>query len=142
MVRIGNMPIILHIMKHYSFYGHNEFIICGGYKINAIKDYFLNFNNYNLDFTIQIDDGNLSINHHGKLLESGWKISVVNTGEVTNTGGRIKKIQNFVGLEDFFCTYGDGLSDVNINELLRYRSPGRVWVPARSGRLRQSGCRR
>lgn len=118
MIEIGGMPILWHVMKIYSQHGFNEFIICAGYKQHVIKewfaDYFLHTSNITFDFT----KGN-EIIVHDKNIEP-WKVTVVDTGLNTQTGGRVKRIKEYVGDETFMVTYGDGIGDVNIKELVEY----------------------
>lgn len=115
MVEVGGKPILWHIMKIYSHYGFNEFIICCGYKQYAIKEYFANYFRHNCDFTVNLADNSLEIldNH-----SEDWKVTMVDTGLNTLTGGRIKRIEKYIGHEPFLLTYGDGLSDVNIKQTL------------------------
>lgn len=125
MLEIGGMPILWHIMKTYSHYGINEFIICAGYKQNVIKewfaDYFLNTSDVTFDFT----NGNEIVVHNMKT--EPWKVTVVDTGLNTQTGGRVKRIQKYIGNEPFMLTYGDAVGDVNIKELLEYhKSHGKI----------------
>ena len=117
MIEIGGKPILWHIMKIYSSYGYNDFIICCGYKGYIIKEYFLNYYNHQSDFTIDLSNGNIDI--HNKNSEN-WKITLVDTGLDTMTGGRIKRVKEYIGNETFMLTYGDGVSDVNINELVKH----------------------
>jgi glucose-1-phosphate cytidylyltransferase len=120
MVEIGGQPILWHIMKIYSAHGINDFIICCGYKGNLIKEYFANYLLYRSDITFEMQDGN-KIVHENKV--EPWKITLVDTGEKTNTGGRIKKIKNYVRDEDSFClTYGDGVGNVNISSLIKFHN--------------------
>lgn len=126
MIEIGGMPIMWHIMKEYAHYGYNEFIICAGYKQHIIKewfaDYFLNHSDVTFDFT----NGAQDMTVHNAHLEP-WKVTVVDTGLNTMTGGRIKRIQPYVGNEPFLMTYGDGVCDVNIADLVAYhQSHGRI----------------
>lgn len=118
MIEIGGMPILWHIMKLYTHYGVNEFIICAGYKQHVIKewfaDYFLHTSDITFDFT---QDDKIIV--HNKRAEK-WKVTVVDTGLDTMTGGRLKRISNFIGDKPFFMTYGDGVSDVDINALLDF----------------------
>ena len=118
MIEIGEKPILWHIMKLYSFYGFNEFIICCGYKQHVIKEWFANYFLYNCDITFNFTDRN-SMEIHNNLTEP-WKVTLVDTGLDTMTGGRIKRIQKYVGNEEFMLTYGDGVSDINIVELLKF----------------------
>lgn len=115
MVEIGGKPILWHIMKMYDSYGFNEFIICCGYKGQVIKEYFMNYSKYSSDFTIDLSNDTLYI--HNQKSES-WKVTLVDTGLNSMTGGRIKRIRDYVGNETFMLTYGDGLSDININDLV------------------------
>ncbi len=117
MVEIGGKPILWHIMKIYSYYGFNDFIICCGYKGYHIKEYFANYFLHQADITIDLVEN--SINVHKSKAEP-WKITMVDTGLNTLTGGRIKRIQEYVGNETFMLTYGDGVSDVNIPQLLEF----------------------
>jgi glucose-1-phosphate cytidylyltransferase len=118
MVEIGGKPILWHIMKEYSYYGYNEFIICAGYKQNIIKDWCANYFLHTSDVTFDFTKGNEIIIHR-KHAEQ-WKITVVDTGLNTMTGGRIKRVQPYIGNEPFLMTYGDGVCDVNIKELVEY----------------------
>ena len=126
MIEIGSKPILWHIMKEYSHFGHNEFIICAGYKQHIIKEYFANYTLHNSDVTFDFQ-GAQRIKIHNNFSED-WKVTVVDTGFDTLTGGRVKKIQPYIGDdENFFLTYGDGVSDVNISELLKFhKSHGKV----------------
>ncbi|MBQ6360940.1 MAG: glucose-1-phosphate cytidylyltransferase [Lachnospiraceae bacterium] len=119
MVEIGGKPILWHIMKEYSFYGHNEFIICAGYKQNVIKEWFADYFLINSDVTFDYTEGKNDIIVHSRHVEP-WKVTVVDTGLNTMTGGRIKRIRHYIGDERFFMTYGDGVCDVDINKLLEY----------------------
>jgi glucose-1-phosphate cytidylyltransferase len=116
LVEIGNMPIIWHIMKIYSFFGIKEFIICCGYKGYLLKEYFANYSLHSSDVTIDINKNSIEV--HKKNSED-WKITLVDTGEETLTGGRILRIKNYVN-EDFLLTYGDGVADVNIKKLIQH----------------------
>ena len=115
MVEIGGKPILWHIMKIYSHYGFNEFIICLGYKGYFIKEYFANYFLHQSDLTIDLKDNSRQVHNNAS---ENWKITLVDTGLNTMTGGRIKKIQNYIGNEPFLLTYGDGLSNVNISDLV------------------------
>ncbi|HEY3272818.1 MAG TPA: glucose-1-phosphate cytidylyltransferase [Methanocella sp.] len=119
LVEIGEMPILWHIMKIYSYYGFNDFVLCLGYKGNMIKDYFLNFEWFTNDFTLQLGDGNRKTRIHTNSLQN-WNITFANTGEETDTGGRVKKIEKYIDDEDFFLTYGDAVANINIQDLLAY----------------------
>ncbi len=118
LVLIGGKPILWHIMKFYSSYGYNDFILCIGYKGDMIKQYFMEMYWRNNDFTLHLNDRN-SIDYLTNEKEN-WNISIVDTGLETLTGGRIKKIEKYIDEDEFMFTYGDGLSDVNLNDLLAY----------------------
>lgn len=123
MVEIGGKPIIWHIMKIYSQFGFNEFIICLGYKGFFIKEYFANYFLHQSDLTIDLSDNSRQVHNNAS---ENWKITLVDTGLTTMTGGRIKKIQKYVGMEPFLLTYGDGLSNVNISKLVKnHKNSGR-----------------
>lgn len=117
MIEIGGKPILWHIMKIYSHYGFNDFIICCGYKGYVIKDYFHHYYLHQTDITIDLRKN--EIEYHDSSSEP-WRVTLVDTGLNTMTGGRIKRIQRFVGDEPFMLTYGDGVSDVNIRSLLEF----------------------
>lgn len=118
MIRIGGMPIIWHIMKHYSSYGVNDFVICCGYKGYVIKEYFSNYFLHLTDVTINMRENKIKV--HQKRAEP-WNVTLVETGGETMTGGRIKRIKRYIKDEEIFClTYGDGLSDVNIRKLINF----------------------
>jgi glucose-1-phosphate cytidylyltransferase len=117
MVEIGGMPILWHIMKIYAAHGFNDFVVCLGYKGYVVKEYFANYFLHKSDVTI--DMSNNSIKVHDSQAEP-WKITLVDTGNESMTGGRIKRVQSHVGNEPFMLTYGDGVSDVNITELLKF----------------------
>lgn len=125
MVEIGGMPILWHIMKGYSFHGFNEFIICAGYKQEFIKQWFASYHIISSDITFDFSQGNKVIIHQERV--EPWKVTVVDTGMETQTGGRVKRIRPYIGNEPFMLTYGDGVSDVNIPELIRYhRERGKI----------------
>jgi glucose-1-phosphate cytidylyltransferase len=115
MVEIGGYPILWHIMKIYSHYGFNDFIVLTGYKGHVIKDYFLNYYNRYSDITIDLSQNDVQIH---KMRTEPWTVTMLYTGQDTMTGGRIKKAQKYVGTEPFMLTYGDGVSDVNIDKLV------------------------
>ncbi len=117
MIEIGNMPIIWHIMKHYSHYGFNEFVILGGYKQYVIKEYFNNYFLHHSDITFDMAKNEVIV--HAKHAEP-WKVTVLDTGLSTMTGGRIKRAKPYVGNEPFMLTYGDAVSDVDIKKLLSF----------------------
>lgn len=118
MVEIGNMPILWHIMKLYSYYGFNEFVICAGYKQEVIKQWFANYFIHSSDITFDFTKGDEVIVHHQN--SEPWKVTVVDTGLNTMTGGRVKRIKEYIGNEPFMLTYGDGVSNVNIEALFNY----------------------
>lgn len=125
MIEIGGMPILWHIMKEYSAFGLNDFVICAGYKQQMIKEWFNNYFLYTSDVTFDFTEGNKVI-----LLEQRsepWRVTIVDTGEDVMTGGRIKRIQPYIGNETFCMTYGDGVCDVNISKLISFhKSHGKV----------------
>ena len=118
MVEIGDKPILWHIMKEYSTYGFDEFIICAGYKQYVIKEWFADYYLHNSDITFDFANGG-SMEVHNNVSEP-WKVTIIDTGLNTMTGGRIKRIQKYVGDEPFMLTYGDAVSDVNIAELKKF----------------------
>lgn len=119
MVEIGGQPILWHIMKEYAYYGHKEFIICAGYKQEYIKKWFADYFLCNSDVTFDYNNGKNEMTIHQSHCEE-WKVTVVDTGLNTMTGGRIKRIQKYIGDGPFFMTYGDGVCDVDINKLLEF----------------------
>ncbi len=126
MIEIGGKPILWHIMKEYAYYGHTEFIICAGYRQEYVKEWFANYFLHNSDVTFDYRDGRNEMTVHTSNIEP-WKVTVVDTGYNTMTGGRIKRIQRYVGNEPFFMTYGDGVCDVDINKLLAFhQSHGKI----------------
>lgn len=125
MIEIGGMPILWHIMKEYSVYGINDFVICAGYKQYMIKEWFNNYFLNTSDVTFDMTDGNKVILHEQH--SEPWRVTVVDTGENTMTGGRIKRIQKYIGDETFCMTYGDGVCDVDISEIIKFhRSHGKL----------------
>lgn len=118
MIEIGDQPILWHIMKYYSYYGVNDFIICAGYKQHIIKEYFANYYLHRSDITFDFTANN-HITVHNNVAEP-WKVTVVDTGLNTMTGGRIKRVKNYIGNETFMMTYGDGVCDVDLNKLLAF----------------------
>lgn len=119
MIEIGGIPILVHIMRTYSAYGFNEFIICAGYKQHVIKEYFADYFLHTSDVTFDFSNSRNDMTIHHSHSEP-WKVTVVDTGLNTMTGGRVKRIKEYVGNEPFMLTYGDAVGDVNIAELLRY----------------------
>ena len=117
MVQIGNMPMIEHIMNHYSSYGFKEFIVCLGYKQDVIKDYFINYNRLKNDLLLDLKKNTTEIINE---LKKDWKISLIDTGLDTKTGGRLKRIREYLQDETFLLTYGDGLSNINLNKKIQF----------------------
>lgn len=125
MIEIGDKPILWHIMKEYSHYGFNEFIICCGYKQHIIKEWFADYYLYNSDVTFDFSNSNEMTVHQN--VAEPWKVTLVDTGLDTMTGGRIKRIQKYIGDESFLLTYGDAVCDVNISELVDFhKSHGKL----------------
>lgn len=118
MIEVGDAPILWHIMKYYSSYGFNEFIICCGYKGYVIKEYFADYYLHRSDVTFDFANNNEMIIHNN--VAEPWKVTVVDTGLHTMTGGRLKRIQKYVGDQTFMMTYGDGVSDINLDALLEF----------------------
>ena len=126
MIEIGGKPILWHIMKEYSYYGYNEFVICAGYMQHVIKEWFADYFLHNSDITFDYSNGERNMIVHDQYLDR-WKVTVVDTGLRTMTGGRIKRIQKYIGNEPFLMTYGDGVCDVNINDLVEFhKSHGKI----------------
>ena len=124
MVQIGDKPILWHIMKGYAHFGHNDFYVALGYKAEKIKEYFLNYRTLNADFMVNLGTGD--VNPH-QLDEIDWKVTLIDCGLYTMTGGRVKRMKPFIGNETFLLTYGDGLSDVNLEALVKFhKSHGKL----------------
>jgi glucose-1-phosphate cytidylyltransferase len=146
LVEIGGRPILWHIMKHYSHYGFNEFVLALGYKGEQIKRYFLDFYALGRDFTVSLENGQVhALNQNGT---EHWRVHLVDTGQNTLTGGRMKQLEPLVGRDTFMLTYGDGVGNVDLNKLLAFhRSQGglvtltAVRPPARFGALEFEGNR-
>jgi glucose-1-phosphate cytidylyltransferase len=117
MVEIGGKPILWHIMKIYSSYGINEFIICCGYKAHVIKEYFSNYHLHCSDVTFDLRNNKMEVHNNGA---EPWRVTLVDTGDGTMTGGRLKRVKSFIGDETFCFTYGDGVSNVNISDLVAF----------------------
>jgi glucose-1-phosphate cytidylyltransferase len=139
MVEIGERPIVWHIMKHYAHFGHNDFVIAAGYKGDYIKRWMMNYGTLTGDVTINMRNGSVQV-HDAEI--DDWCVDVIDTGESTNTGGRIKRLRSWVGDETFMLTWGDGVSNVDLDSLLTFhRSHGKlatmtaVRPPARFGHL-------
>jgi len=126
MVQIGTKPILWHIMKIYDHYGFHDFVICLGYKGNMIKDYFLNYEIMNSDFTVNLGNRH-TITLHNDHTERDWNVTLAETGEKSQTGARVKKIEKYIDGDTFMLTYGDAVSDINITNLLAYhKSHGKI----------------
>jgi glucose-1-phosphate cytidylyltransferase len=124
MVEIGGKPILWHIMKIYEHYGYEDFVICLGYKGHIIKEYFINYYLYNSDITVEVGSNKMDIHYSNT---ESFKVTLIDTGFETNTAGRIKRIQQYVGNETFMLTYGDGVCNVNIPELVKFhKSHGKL----------------
>lgn len=124
MITIGGKPILWHIMQTYAKFGHKDFYLALGYKAELIKDYFLNYRSLNANFTIELGSGNI-LSH--QLDQVDWKVTLVDTGDKTMTGGRLKRMKEFIGDEPFMLTYGDGVTDINLDEVLKFhRSHGKL----------------
>ena len=140
MIEVGGMPILLHIMKTYAYYGFNEFVLCLGYKGEMIKNYFYHYEMLSNDFTIKL--GTREIDIYPNHSEQGWKVTLVDTGLKTMTGARVKRIERFIEEDVFMLTYGDSVTDLDINKLLKYhKKHGKtgtvtgVFPPSRYGEL-------
>ncbi len=145
MVTIGGRPVLWHIMNTYAKYGHTDFHVALGYKAEVIKEYFLNYRSLNSDFTVDLGSGDM-VSHTRD--EVDWKVTLVQTGLESMTGGRVKRMQPFVANEPFLLTYGDGVADINIDALVDFhRSHGKmvtvsaVHPAARFGELDMDGAR-
>jgi len=126
MVEIGGKPILWHIMKVFAYHGITDFVICAGYRANVIKEYFLNYEALNNDFTVHLGNKH-DIIFHDSHLESEWRVTVVDTGLDTQTGGRIKRVEPYIEEDTFLASYGDGLADIDVTALLAFhRSHGRL----------------
>lgn len=143
MVEVGGKPVLWHIMKLYSEYGVNEFIICCGYKGYVIKEYFANYFLHMSDVTFDMSNNSMEIHQH---FVEPWKVTLVDTGESTNTGGRLKRVKKYLGEEVFSFTYGDGLGNINIKDLADFhKAHGKlatvtaVQPPGRFGALEMNG---
>lgn len=141
LVDIGERPIIWHIMKTYAQFGFRDFILCLGYKGEMIKEYFLNYEAMNNDFSITLGNPN-KINFHNAHLEKDWDVTLVNTGRTAQTGTRIKRIEKYIDGDTFMATYGDGVGNINIRDLLEYHRKNKkiatvtgVHPPSRFGEL-------
>ena len=135
MIEIGEKPILWHIMKEYSAQGFNEFVICGGYKQHIIKQWFSDYFICNSDVTFDFTDNNKMIIHNNETEK--WKVTVVDTGLNTGTGGRLKRVKEYIGNETFMMTYGDGVSNVNLQELLKHHQESGALVTLTSVTINQ-----
>ncbi len=125
MIEIGGRPILWHIMKLYAHHGFTEFVICLGHKGDVIRDYFLNYEARNADVTVTL--GERTIHVHAPVAETGWKVTLAETGDDTMTGGRVRRVASYLDTDEFLVTYGDGVSDVDINALMsHHRRHGRI----------------
>jgi len=145
MIPVGRYPILWHIMKYYASFGHQDFVLCLGYKSQAIKDFFLNYEAHTKDFTITLGASG-GIRFHTDHSEANWRVTLADTGLDAMTGARIARIRKYVGDEDFMLTYGDGVSDVDLEQLLAFhRAHGKtltvtgVRPPGRFGELMANG---
>lgn len=146
LVEVGGKPILWHIMKHYSHYGFNEFYLAVGYKGEQIKRYFLDFYALGSDFTVSLSNGNIETLNHS--YSEPWRVHLIDTGQLTNTGGRLRQLKPFIGKSTFMMTYGDGVGNVDLKKLLKlHRNQGglvtltAVRPPARFGALEFEGDR-
>jgi glucose-1-phosphate cytidylyltransferase len=117
MVTIGGRPILWHIMRSYAHFGHKDFYLALGYKVELIKEYFLHYRSINGDFTVDLSSGVVRSHHTD---DTDWRVTLVNTGLESMTGGRVKRLQSFIGNEPFMLTYGDGVADIDLNALLKF----------------------
>ena len=143
MVEIGGKPILWHIMKYYSHFGMNEFVICAGYKGYVIKEYFANYFLHSSDVTFDLANNQVAF---GSSRTEPWKVTIVDTGEDTMTGGRLLRVKEYLGKEDFCFTYGDGLGEIDIQKLVQFhKKSGKLATvtatrpPGRFGRLEMKG---
>lgn len=139
MIPIGGKPILWHIMQTYSEFGHKDFFVALGYKSEVIKEFFLNYRSLNNDFSVELNNGNIKYHQDAKV---DWRVTLVDTGDSSLTGGRVKRMKKFIGNETCMMTYGDGIANININSLLDFhRSHGKlitvssVRPPARFGEM-------
>ena len=117
MVPIGGKPILWHLMKYFSFFGHNDFYLALGYKSDVVKDFFLNYGKLSSDFTINLASGNVIVHERPK---DDWNVTLIDTGLHTMTGGRVRRMREYIGNETFLLTYGDGLSDIDLDKLIGF----------------------
>lgn len=136
MIEIGGKPILWHIMKIYSYYGYNDFIICCGYMQHVIKQWFSNYYLYNSDITFDFSEGKNQMLVHNNDSEK-WKVTLIDTGLNTATGGRIKRIAKYIGKDTFMMTYGDGVANVNIHELVNHHKKCKGTVTLTAAKIKQ-----
>ncbi len=143
LIEVGGRPILWHVMKMYSAHGINEFIVCLGYKGYLIKEYFANYFLHMSDVTFDMVNNHMQVHQNNS---EPWKVTLVDTGETTMTGGRLKRIRNYVGDEDFCATYGDGVGDIDITRVLEFHRQQGTWAtltatqpPGRFGSLALTG---
>ncbi len=144
MVEVGGRPILWHIMKTFAHYGYDDFVLCLGYKGDVIKNYFLNYEQFNNDFSIELGTGDIQV--HNNHEEIGWKVTLVNTGPNAMTGARVKRVEKYIDGDCFMLTYGDGVTNMDINELVEFhQSRNRIGTvtgvspPSHYGNLSISG---
>ena len=124
MVTVGERPIVWHIMNTYAYFGHKDFYLALGYKAEVIKEYFLHYHSLNTDFTVNLSSGDI---RSYQTEDTDWNVTLVNTGLETMTGGRVQRLSSFIGNETFMLTYGDGVADIDINNLLKFhKSHGKI----------------
>lgn len=145
MIEVGGIPIIVHIMRIYDSFGYTNFVVACGYMSHVLKNYFMNFHYMQSDLVVSLKDGSYVAKNPARF---DWTVSLVDTGEQTMTGGRLRRLRDWIGNETFMCTYGDGVADVNIRELVAFhKSHGKlatvtaVHPPARFGNLMMDGDR-
>lgn len=141
LIQIGDKPILWHIMKTYAHYGFKDFILCVGYKGAMIKDYFLNYEAINNDFTIELGEHH-KIHFHNNHDETDWNVTIVDTGHETQTGARIKRVEKYIDTDQFMVTYGDGVASIDIDQLVKFHNTHKklgtitgVHPPSRFGEL-------
>lgn len=142
LIPIGRLPVLWHIMKYYAYWGHRDFVLCLGYKGDALKDFFLNYEAHTRDFTLQLGK-HASIEYHTAHDETDWRVTLADTGQSAMTGARVRKIRQYIGVDEhFMLTYGDGVSDVDIDNLIAFhKASGRILTvtgvrpPSRFGEL-------
>lgn len=125
MVQVGGKPILWHIMNSYAHFNHKDFYIALGYKAEMVKEYFLNYHSKNSDFTVSLESGKI-ITHNSTSVD--WNLTLVDTGKNSMTGGRVKRMQSYIGNETFLLTYGDGVSNIDINKLIKFHKSHKKMV--------------